>query len=48
MIGVVETRVERNGAIERESRYYLSSTTLAKTFAAAFRAHWGVDVVFHE
>lgn len=57
MIGMVESRVERNGALSRERRYYLSSTQLdAKTFAAAVRAHWGVenrlhwvlDVVFHD
>ena len=58
MIGMVETRVERrNGTVARERRYYLSSTTLdAKSFAAAVRAHWGVenrlhwvlDVVFHD
>ena len=57
MIGMIETRVERNSTVARERRYYLSSTTLdAKTFAAAVRAHWGVenrlhwvlDVIFHE
>ena len=57
MIGMVETRVARNGTIARERRYYLSSTTLdAKTFASAVRAHWGIenrlhwvlDVVFHD
>jgi predicted transposase YbfD/YdcC len=57
MIGMVETRTERNGAIAGERRYYLSSAKLdAKTFAAAVRAHWGVenrlhwvlDVVFHD
>jgi predicted transposase YbfD/YdcC len=57
MIGMVQTRVERNGSIEREHRYYLSSTKLdAKAFAAAVRAHWGIenrlhwvlDVVFHD
>ena len=57
MIGMVETRVERNGSIEQERRYYLSSTKLdAKAFAAAVRAHWGIenrlhwvlDVVFHD
>src|ERR1700736_4271875 len=57
MIGMIETRVERNGAVSRERRYYLSSAMLdAKTFAAAARAHWGVenrlhwvlDVVFHD
>ena len=57
MIGMVESRVERNGVLARERRYYLSSTKLdAKGFAAAVRAHWGVenrlhwvlDVVFHD
>ena len=57
MIGMVETRTERAGRTERERRYYLSSAKLdAKTFAAAVRAHWGIenrlhwvlDVVFHD
>jgi predicted transposase YbfD/YdcC len=57
MIGMVETRVDRNGKTQRERRYYLSSAKLsAKTFAAATRAHWGIenrlhwvlDVVFHD
>ncbi len=57
MIGMVESRVERNGLLSLERRYYLSSAALdAKTFAAAVRAHWGVenrlhwvlDVVFHD
>ncbi|MBM3556388.1 MAG: ISAs1 family transposase [Alphaproteobacteria bacterium] len=57
MIGMVETRVERNGSIARERRYYLSSKALdAGTFAQAVRAHWGIenrlhwvlDVVFHD
>jgi predicted transposase YbfD/YdcC len=57
MIAMVETRVERNGTLARERRYYLSSAKLdAKTLAAAVRAHWGVenrlhwvlDVVFHD
>ena len=57
MIGMIESRVERNGVTARERRYYLSSAKLeAKTFAAAVRAHWGVenrllwvlDVVFHD
>ena len=44
MIGMVESRVERNGVLARERRYYLSSTKLdAKGFAAAVRAHWGVE-----
>jgi predicted transposase YbfD/YdcC len=57
MIGMVETRVQRNGTVARERRYCLSSTKLdAKTFAAAVRAHWSIenrlhwvlDVVFHD
>lgn len=57
MIGMVESRVERNGTLVQDRRYYLSSTKLdAKTFALAVRAHWGIenrlhwvlDVVFHD
>ena len=57
MIGMIESRVERNGALTTERQYYLSSAPLeARTFAAAVRAHWGVenrlhwvlDVVFHD
>ncbi len=57
MIAMVESRTERAGRIERERRYYLSSAKLdAKAFAAAVRAHWGIenrlhwvlDVIFHD
>lgn len=57
MIGMVETRVERNNKTEHERRYYLSSARLdAQTFAHAVRTHWHVenrlhwvlDVVFHD
>ena len=57
MIGMVESKVERNGVLATDRRYYLASTPLdAKSFAAAVRAHWGVenrlhwvlDVVFHD
>ena len=57
MIAMVETQVERGDRIAQEKRYYLSSARLdAKTFAAAVRAHWGIenrlhwilDVVFHD
>jgi predicted transposase YbfD/YdcC len=56
-IAMVESTTERNGKIETERRYYLSSAKLdAKTFAHAVRAHWGIenrlhwvlDVVFHD
>lgn len=57
MIAMVENRTERAGKVETERRYYLSSAKLTpKTFAAAVRAHWGIenrlhwvlDVVFHD
>lgn len=56
-IGMVETRVERNGIIEQERRYYLCSAAIdLNLFAHAVRAHWGIenrlhwvlDVVFHD
>ena len=56
-IAMVETTVEHAGNTRRERRYYLSSAVLeAKAFAAAVRAHWGIenrlhwvlDVVFHD
>lgn len=57
MIAMVQSATERNGKIETEQRYYISSAKLdAKTFAKAVRDHWGVenrlhwvlDVVFHD
>ncbi|MBY5407111.1 ISAs1 family transposase [Rhizobium leguminosarum] len=57
MIAMVESCTERAGKIETERRYYLSSAKLDPgTFAAAVRAHWGIenrlhwvlDVVFHD
>lgn len=57
MIGMVETRVERDGKVACERRYYIASAKLdARLFAAATRAHWGIenrlhwvlDVVFHD
>ena len=57
MIAMVESQTEQGGRLERRRRFYLSSAKLdAKTFAAAVRAHWGIenrlhwvlDVVFHD
>jgi predicted transposase YbfD/YdcC len=57
MVGRVETEVERNGEIERQTRYYVCSTRLsAEMFARVVRGHWGIenrlhwmlDVVFRE
>jgi len=56
-IGMIESEVERDGRTSISRRYYLSSAILsAEPFAAAARAHWGVenrlhwvlDVVFHD
>ena len=57
MIGMVEAEVERDGKTSVARRYYLCSAALsARAFAAAVRAHWGIenrlhwvmDVVFHD
>jgi predicted transposase YbfD/YdcC len=57
MIGRVESEVERDGKIERETRYYVSSAALsAEMFGRVVRGHWGIenrlhwilDVVFRE
>lgn len=57
MVGMVEAEVERDGRTSVSRRYYLSSARLsAQAFAAAVRAHWGIenrlhwvmDVVFHD
>jgi predicted transposase YbfD/YdcC len=56
-IAMVEAKVERDGKLSRERRYYLSSASLdPKLFARAVRCHWHIenrlhwvlDVVFHE
>jgi predicted transposase YbfD/YdcC len=44
MIGMVEAEVERDGRTSIARRYYLSSAPLsARAFAAAVRAHWGIE-----
>lgn len=48
MIGMVEAEVERDGQTSRSRRYYLSSATLEPAgFAAAVRAHWGIENGVH-
>ena len=48
MIGRIETEVERDGKIERETRYYLCSLAMrALMFARVARAHWGVENRLH-
>jgi predicted transposase YbfD/YdcC len=55
-IGMVKSRILRNGKICKETRYFITSLSDVKTFANAVRAHWGIennlhwclDVVFNE
>lgn len=56
-IAMVEATTEHAGRTRHEKRYYIASARLeAKAFAAAVRAHWGIenglhwvlDVVFHD
>jgi predicted transposase YbfD/YdcC len=48
MLGRVETEVERDGKIERETRLYLCSTVLsAEMFARVVRGHWGIENRLH-
>ena len=48
MLGMVESRTERDGKVEQERRYYLCSTRLnAETFARVVRSHWGIENRLH-
>ena len=48
MVGMVESETKRDGKVERETRYYLCSTTLdVKTFGRAVRGHWGIENRLH-
>ncbi len=48
MIGMVESRTERDGKLEHERRYYLCSTKLdPETFARVVRSHWGIENRLH-
>ena len=48
MIGRIETKVERNGKTDYETRYYLCSLAMCTSmFARAVRAHWGVENRLH-
>ena len=55
-IGMVKSKVLRNGKETIETRYYISSLADIDTFAKAVRSHWGIenslhwclDMTFHE
>ena len=47
-IAMVEAEVERDGRITRSHRFYLASAHLTpERFAAAVRAHWGIENGVH-
>jgi len=47
-IAMIETSVERAGAVKTERRCYISSRALtAKAFATAARAHWAIENGLH-
>ena len=54
--GMVRSKIETNGVISKETRYYITSLKEVGTFANAVRSHWGIenslhwclDMTFHE
>jgi len=55
-IGMVKSKILRNGKLHEETRYFITSLTNIQIFAKAVRAHWGIenslhwclDVIFNE
>jgi len=55
-IGMVKSKITRNGKLHEETRYVITTLTDINTFAKAVRAHWGIenslhwylDVIFNE
>jgi predicted transposase YbfD/YdcC len=46
-IGMVESSTDRNGKMSVERRYYITTLTDVTVFAAAVRAHWGIENSLH-
>lgn len=46
-LGMVRSKVEKNGIISEETRYYITSLVDVETFSRAVRAHWGVETSLH-
>ena len=46
-IGVVESRVERNGKISCERRFYITSLNCIEKFSKGVREHWGIENSLH-
>lgn len=46
-LGMVHSRVEMNGKISEECRYFITSLTDIKLFSRAVRKHWGIENSLH-
>ena len=46
-IGMMKSKVEKDGRITEEEHYYVTSLTDVKEFATAARSHWGVESSLH-
>ena len=46
-LGMVRSKVEKNGIISEETRYYITSLVDVETFSRSVRAHWGVETSLH-
>lgn len=46
-VGMVEAERRMDGAVTRETRYYLTSLTDAEAFGRAVRGHWGIENGLH-
>ena len=48
LVGMIESRTERDGKVEQGRPPYLCSTKLdAETFACMVRSHWGIENRLH-
>ena len=46
-IGMMKSRIQKNGVITEETRYYITSLHDVKEVAKAVRQHWGVENSLH-
>ena len=46
-IGAVRSKVEENGEIRCETRYFITSLLDISTFSKAVRRHWGIENNLH-
>lgn len=46
-IGIVKSRIENDGMITEDTRYYITSLRDVKDFSRAVRSHWGIENSLH-